>query len=184
MGYRGPPPVKKGMSGCLLAFLIAGGLFLLVAVGGGIWAYMQFSEFIGATKDMAKLMIEAQNAPGAAEIRKLGCNQAIVLDMAKLSEVAQRFEDEIARREGRSAKKLDLGEEATYFVQCQAGFTDKISCQAVADAFVGAVEPSGKFVVQVADAGGNQQQCNEAFDAKGRSLGKTDAPDLPDTSKY
>jgi len=178
-GYYGAPakPPKKGMSGCLLAFLIVGGLFLVSAIGGGVWFYVSFKDFVDATGDMMGVVVEARNAPGAKEVRDLGCKEAVAIDMAKLSKVAQRFEDAIAKREGREPKQLALDESAEYFVQCNQP-TGKVTCEEVAKAFIEAVEPDGRIVASVSGRSGSKE-CTESFDKNGKSLGKAEAPNLP-----
>ncbi len=192
-GYQGPqggphpgygaqrpyvqPPKKKGMSGCLLAFLIVGGLFLVSAIGGGIWFYVSFKDFVDATGDMMSVVLEARSAPGTNEVRELGCADAVALDMKQLTKVAQRFEDAVAKREGREPKELELDGEATHFVQCTTS-AESITCADVAKTFIKAVKPNGKIVVGVQTSGG-RKQCTESFDEDGKSLGKATAPDLP-----
>lgn len=178
-GYGAPvqPPKKKGMSGCLLAFLIVGGLFLVGGVGAGLWFYFAFKEFVDASGEMMSVVLEARNAPGAAEVRDLGCKEAVVLDMKKLSKVAQRFEDEIAKREGREPKSLKIDESASHYVQCNQP-KGKVTCQEVADAFVEAVSPKGRFVASVSGSSG-KNQCTESFDETGKNLGKADSVNLP-----
>jgi hypothetical protein len=177
-GYGAPaqPPKKKGMSGCLLAFLIVGGLFLVSAIGGGLWFYFAFKDFVDASGEMMSIVLEARNGPGAEEVRDLGCKEAISLDMKKLAKVAQRFEDAVAKREGREPKDLDLDEGAGYFVQCNQP-KGKVTCQEVADTFIKAVKPKSKFVASVA-GGSGKAECTETFDENGKSLGKAEAPNL------
>lgn len=175
-GY-GQPPKKKGMNGCLLAFLITGGLFLLMGIGGGIWFYISFKDFVDASGDMMAIVVKARNAPGTDELRDLGCKEAVALDMKELSKVAQRFEDAIAKREGREPKELDLDGEAAFYVQCESP-KKKLTCEDVAKSFIKSVEPKGRIVVGVQGSGGSKE-CTETFDEHGKSLGKAEAPNLP-----
>ncbi|NUO52183.1 MAG: hypothetical protein HOV80_25295 [Polyangiaceae bacterium] len=170
------PPKKKGMNGCLLAFLITGGLFLVMGIGGGIWFYISFKDFVDASGDMMGIVVKARNAPGTDEVRELGCQDAVALDMKELTKVAQRFEDAMAKRENREPKELDLDDEAAYYVQC-SNPKKKLSCEDVAKTFIKAVEPKGRIVVGV-QTGSSSKECTETFDQTGKKLGAGQAPNL------
>jgi hypothetical protein len=187
-GYHGPqgggpyqppgfvPPKKKGMSGCLLAFLITGGLFLLMGIGGGIWFYISFKDFVDASGDMMGIVVKARNAPGTDEVRELGCQDAVALDMKELTKVAQRFEDAMAKRENREPKELDLDDEAAFYVQCSQP-KKGITCEDVAKTFIKAAEPKGRIVVGV-QSGSGTKECTETFDQTGKKLGAGQAPNI------
>ena len=170
------PPKKKGMSGCLLAFLITGGLFLVMGIGGGLWFYFSFKDFVDASGDMMGIVVKARNAPGTDEVRELGCQDAVALDMKELTKVAQRFEDAMAKRENREPKELDLDGEAAFYVQC-SNPKKKLSCEDVAKTFIKAVEPNGRIVVGV-QTGSGSKECTETFDQTGKKLGAGQAPNI------
>lgn len=174
------PPPKKGMSGCLLALLIVGGLFLVGSIGGGIWLYSEFGEFMGATKEMAEVVIDSQNAPGTKEMKDVGCDEAMALDIKKLMGVMERFEKEIAKRENRKPKPMDLDvKEAQYALVCKVKLGDAPSCDKIAKAYADATSPDGNFIVSVEKLG--SAKCAERFDPKGKSLGKADHFQVPQT---
>jgi hypothetical protein len=172
-------PPKKGMSGCLIAFLVVGGLFLVSMIGGGIWFYSEFGGFVGATGDMAKLMVDAQNAPGTKEMKKAGCTEAFALDMKKMAKTIQRFEDEMAKREKRKPKPVDLGKEGvgSHMLICKKTLGEAPTCEKVAKAFIDEVKPDSEITVTVESSGSNK--CTERFDTNGKNLGKGEAVDLP-----
>lgn len=168
------------MSGCLIAFLVVGGLFLVSLIGGGIWFYSQFSGFVGATGDMAKLMMDAQNAPGTKDMKKAGCTEAFALDIKKMGKVIQRFEDEMAKREHRKPK--DVASDVTkdggsHMLICKKTIGEAPTCAKVAKAFIDSQSPSDTVTVTV-EAGG-VQKCTERFDSDGKSLGAGKAVNIP-----
>jgi len=169
------------MSGCLLAFLVVGGLFLVMMIGGGIWFYSQFSGFVGATGDMAKLMVDAQKAPGTKEMKSAGCTDAFALDMKKMAKVIQRFEDEMAKRENRKPKDMtaDIGKDGgSNMLVCKKTFGEPPTCDKVAKAFIDSQHPDGSITVTVEGAGG-VGKCTERFDKDGKSLGAGKKVDIP-----
>lgn len=173
-----PPAKKSGASGCLIAAAIIGGL---VVLGGGLGAYLLYREvggFVGATGDMAKIMMKAQSAPGTDEMRDAGCSTAIAIDTEELANAVQRFEDEMATREQRKPKDLsrDLGD-ASVILQCQTS-KSSLDCQKIADAYRKAAKPKGRMLVSVASTSGSQS-CSESFERDGTKIGSAEMPDLP-----
>jgi hypothetical protein len=151
-GYGAPqaPPPKKGMSGCLLAVLIAGGvgLVLCVIVGVVVWK---------ATKVITAAAEEGLNAPGTAEMRKAGCDAAVILDLSKLSSLFDAG--------------ATSGSTAGIVVSCavNAGHTAP-ACDDLAKTYVKAVPtPGNNFVVQVTPQGG-LATCKKVYSPKGTFL--------------
>lgn len=174
-----PPPKKSGVSGCLIAAAILGGLVLL---GGGVGAYLLYREvggFVGATGDMAKIMMKAQSAPGTDEMRDAGCSTAVAIDTEELANAIQRFEDEMAKREKRAPKDIsrDLGD-ASAILQCQTS-KSSLDCQTIADAYRKAAKPKGRMLVSVTSSSGSQS-CSESFERDGTKIGAAEMPDLPE----
>jgi hypothetical protein len=173
-----PPPAKKKTSGCLVGCLVSMGLGLVVAVGLGIWAYSEFGSFFGGVGDLAGVMMKARNAPGAAEIRAKGCKEAMVIDAKEMTKAMGRFEEEVAKREGRSPKTKPAAE-ADVVLVCQAEPGLAPTCDTVAKAYIAAVHPKGKFVAAVTTGGSKKAECTEVFDASGKSLGASSGLVLP-----
>ncbi len=83
--------MKKSGNGCLLALAIVAGLALLVVGVAGFVIYRAANSregkaILGAIGGMTRTVAEAQAAPGAAEVRALGCDQAMVIDLEKMTE--------------------------------------------------------------------------------------------------
>jgi hypothetical protein len=173
-----PPAKKSGASGCLIAAAIIGGLVLLSVGVGGYLLYREVGGFVGATGDMAKIMMKAQSAPGTDEMRDAGCSTAIAIDTEELADAVQRFEDEMAKREQRKPKDIsrDLGD-ASAILQCQTS-KSSVDCQKVADAYRKAAKPKGKLLVSVTSSSGSQS-CSESFERDGTKIGSAEMPDLP-----
>jgi hypothetical protein len=174
-----PPPKKSGASGCLIAAAIVG---MLVLVGAGVGGYLLYREvggFVGATGDMAKIMMRAQSAPGTDEMRDAGCSTAIAIDAEELADAVQRFEDEIAKREKRKPKDIsrDLGD-ASAILQCQTS-KSSLDCQQIADVYRKAAKPKGKMLVSVTNESGSPS-CSESFERDGTKIGAAKMPDLPE----
>jgi hypothetical protein len=177
-----PPKKSSGGRTCLIVVLVMTGLGLLVVGIGGFLVYREFGEFFGATGDMAGIIMKALTAPGTDEVRDLGCKQALAIDMKEMAKAVQRFEDEIARRENRKPKPIDI-DQADVFVQCQVGLlgSNKPTCDQVAKAYIKATSPDGKILVSVASEGGgnaNAAMCTEVYDDKGTKVGTGVAPNL------
>lgn len=175
---QGPPPKKKGMSGCLLAFLIVLGLFVL---GGGITAfliYREFGSFFGAAHDAMLEVQKAQKAPGTKELRSLGCEEAMVVDGKKLLAIGQRVEDEVAKRQNRTAKKLE-DKSIGVVVYCKNTIGETPTCDKVASSYVGAVSPTESFVVSVMHLG--DTECSATYSSDGKKTGTAEVPTLPTT---
>lgn len=169
-------PVKKGMHGCLIAFLVFLALGVLGGAGVGLWFYFEFREYVGATAEMGELMVDAAKAPGASDVKAAGCEEAWVLDLAKFGKVMDRFEKESARRESRPAKPFALG--ATGFlVSCKVTLKSPPACADVAKAFIKSQKPATNVNVMVQRA--TVSHCEEEFDPSAKSLGTKTMPTFP-----
>jgi hypothetical protein len=165
----GPAPRKKSGRGCAIALAVVGGLALLsaVALGIGVYAFAQSKEgkaVFGTIGDFTELASEAQNAPGTKEVRALGCDQAMAMDLEKMQRiVADRFDG------GASTTST-----ASVMVICQVGIFDRNtpSCDAVARAYLsGAPQPSRGFTVNVQrGTSGRQPLCSTLYDPDGTKV--------------
>jgi hypothetical protein len=177
------PPKKKGMSGCLLAFLIVLGLTI---VGGGIGAWLIWREvggLVGGVAEIAGIMADAAKAPGTKEMKSdAGCDEAFVVDVDKLTKAVNKMEAEIAKKEKRDPKPIeDFTKDGTkYLVTCVVKKSDPPKCADVAKAYIDAAKPKDKFLVTVSK---NEQSgeavCGEIYDENGKKLGTGKAPTIP-----
>lgn len=164
------------MSGCLLAFLIVLGLFVVSGAVGAFLIYREFGEFVGAAGEAMAEVTKGQKAPGAKEIRALGCEEASVIDGARMVAIAQRVENEMAKRDHREPKKLPADTVST-IVYCKNNLGKTPTCDEVAKTYVDAASPSDPFVVNVNHL--NVNECSTSYSKDGKETGKATVPDLP-----
>jgi len=165
--YAAPPP-KKGVSGCVIALAIVGGIVLLGGIAAGIGIYAFATSDIGKTTfkvlgEGTKIVQEGMKAPGTPEIRALGCEQAMVLDMKDFAALMSDI--------------LDAGPDAAMpeglMVTCQVRSASRApSCDDVAATYVGAVGVArSQFVVSVQQQGNSNPLCQSTYDATGAFVG-------------
>ncbi len=179
-GQPGGPPKKKS-SGCLVAVLVVVVLGTLSLIGAGIFVYSQVGGILGGVGDLAGIMLRAGKAPGTQAMRDTGCDESFIIDVQELSKATQKFEDEIAKREGRDPKEIDLEQMADHYALCKVRMGKTPSCKAIAEGIVDEVDLEGKLLVTV-QGGASTNACTERFDAStGKSLGEAKAIPLPST---
>lgn len=164
-----PPPPKKGTSGWLIALGIVGGVLFLgvVVVVVAVVAFVRSDvgqttiKVVGASKH---LLDKGTNAPGAANVRAMGCDQALVWTMADFQELMDAFDASA----GAGAPPDDV------MVMCQVqAMHPAPKCDDVAATYVGAIGGSaaGKITVIVQQQGNNHPICENRYDATGTYLG-------------
>lgn len=153
--------VILGLSGGLALLSCVGFLaFINTEIGGKSWEILQKG---------GKLMWEASNAPGAEEVRALGCETAMVLPISELRMVA-----------GPEADGVDMREDSDddgRVVLCQVGpLTDPPECGEVARTYASALPaPPPEILVLVMLSMSNTRYCEGVYDRSGnplRPLGK------------
>ena len=161
------PRPKKSGNGCLIALAVVGGLavLLVVVVGAGIWRFAGTKEgkaMFSAIGEATKAAAEAQSAPGAAEVRALGCDQAMVVDVARMSKLFEQLDASAPRKE-----------EYSVMVMCQVGLLGHgaPTCDEVAGAYRTAVGTlPGPFVAHVKHQGRSGEVCSTLYDAGGKKV--------------
>ncbi len=170
------PPQKKGCStGCWIALAVVGGLFV---IGGGIAGYVVWSiaqdpdvkKAIGVVSGGLGLIKDAQTAPGTSELKRMGCQEALVFDVEKLFDFAEEHNPEKGKFKRPQA---DIGA----LVLCQTP-KKKLSCEDIAEAYVDAAEPDEEFAVTVSHTDA-KRNCSERFDKNGKSLGSFASGSVP-----
>ncbi len=163
-GYPpGVPAPKKSGHGCLIALGITGGVLLLLAILVGVVVHRAATspegrKVLGMVRDTARVVGESASAPGTKELRDLGCESAMVMDLNSWLKV-------FAADAGppKSTGQLEL------FVICAAGmFKTPPSCEQVAQTYVRAVGSArGPFQVMVQKQGRNKPVCAVCYDQSG-----------------
>jgi hypothetical protein len=150
--------------GSVLALGIGSGVLVLAVVLGAVVLLRGCSRGSGAEAATAApdrgatAATEGMNAKGTAEMRQLGCEQALVVDMARVLG---------------SASRIEPGE-PRWMVTCdvESGATSAPGCERVASAYFGAVgSPEGNVCVRVSRTGASQPSCSRLYAPTGADLG-------------
>jgi len=156
----------KKSNGCLIAAGVAGGLFLLFVVFVGVLVYKALNSEQGQrvmklAGSAIAMTQKATTAPGAAELRALGCTEAMVMDLEGFREIVEEAKGEI-----RGNVPDDL------IVACNMGpLAPAPSCEQVAQTYLRAVgSPPKSFLVVVQRKGRQGSECGGRFDANGAAL--------------
>ena len=164
MSEAAPQP-KKGMSGCVIALIVAGVIgvvaVLLVLVGlAKVASSPEGQKIVRFVGDSAKMMDEAQKAPGTKELRAKGCMQAMAIDMDKIAGLVKDLSPD--------ASDLPAGSERT-LVSCTVPLmaAEVPECDDLAKTYVAAASPAAPFRVTVQQQGAAQAKCTKVYDASG-----------------
>jgi len=177
-----PVPPKKSNRGCLIALAIVGGVgFVIVAVAAfGIYRFANSSQgkmVFGTIGDVAELAAEAQHAPGTKEVRALGCDTAMAMDMDRMTSIMHERLD----------ASSTVPSEFSMLVVCQLGmFSSKSppTCDDVASTYVSAAGPPARgLAVNVQRGSGRANTlCSTLYDSAGtkvKDLTPGTAPTVP-----
>lgn len=155
--------------GSLLALGIGSGALVLAAVLGGVLLLRgcrtgQSDGAAAAAPDRgATAATEGMSAKGTAEMRQLGCEQALVVDMARVLGNASRIEP----GEPRFMVTCDVG----------TGSAPAPACERVASTYFGAVGTAdGNVCVRVSRTGAPQPACSRLYAPNGADLGAFPRP--------
>jgi hypothetical protein len=170
------PTPRPKQSGCVIALIVVGALFILgfIAVAVAIGMYFRTDggkKVAGVIGEGLRVSTEAQNAPGAREIEKAGCSQGMVFDMEKMGEFARSIAGDDGSAEG---TKSDVNT----MVMCQVTMIGSPpTCDDVKRAYLGAVpSPPGPFLVQVTRMTETKPRCTTMYTAKGEPLKDLKSP--------
>jgi len=160
-------PQGKGPHACtVIAALLAAGLLVvagLVAYGiHRIYQDPELRNMAEAVEEGVDIMVEARSAPGAEELRELGCDEALVLDVDRMRKLMNRFDA------GVPPVRPD---EPKLWITCQVGSLGTApSCQRAALTFAGAARPTEPFMLMVQKTSDSKTGCLEKFTRRGASL--------------
>lgn len=175
--YHAPPPrPAKTNAGCLIALAVLGGVVVLVGaiVAYGVWRFSTSktgSTILAVAGEGAKVMIDAQNMPGAADLRAMGCKSAGVVDIARFDAVMR--------------KHLDAGimpaRTFSLVVGCTVADGARVfACDDVARAYVRAVgRASGRFAVSVREESASSCSCVTLYEPTGAKVGSMPSASVP-----
>ncbi len=157
-----------------LGFLAVGALIVILA-GVAIYRWSQSPEVkekIDAFGGIAKVSMEAMQAPGAAELRKLGCKQASIVDPVKLRQMMESA-TKLAGEKDPRAEELPQ----SVIVNCTIQTDQNIPCDEVAKTYVQAARPEKDgfvVVVQAQDFTKQESRCAGRYSKTGALLEKID----------
>lgn len=170
------PPKKKGMStGCVVALVVVLVFFgsigaIVLLIGYKVSQDKDVQNVFGAIGEAATIMAEAQSAPGTAELRAIGCEQAMALDPAKMLKIADRFVDAGGSPPSATPPEVER------IVMCQVGaFGTAPSCDDAARVYVRGAAPRGKFMLTVQQGSSKNKQCSGVYSASGVLVGPAGA---------
>jgi hypothetical protein len=147
--------IAAGGAGAVLVVVVAAVLVARSCGGGSSAAARPAGEGVNANAGVAT---EGMHAPGTAELRALGCEHALVVDMAKLLGSGSRV------REG----------EPRYMVTCDVPpAVDPPTCERAATVYFGAIGGMADEAVgvRVLREGSSAPLCSRLFAPNGADLG-------------
>jgi hypothetical protein len=168
---------SKKKRGCMIAAIVVAAL-MLPCIGGAVFLTYQVSQnedvqqvgkFFGTTIELSR---KAQTAPGTAELRAEGCQQAMIMSSTDFKEMIEIIEKDPAK-----VKAVDFD-----LVQCALPLVDQkeISCDRVAQIYVGATTTaSPRFMAQVTAPGEPKARCAALYNDKGEKIQDVDAENAP-----
>ena len=150
-------------TGCMI------GLGILLVCGlicGGVFGYMAYRvsenpearkafRAMGAGYDLFK---EMHNAPGAQELRDLGCNEAVIFEKDRINEIATMMDE--------NADTLEWDSVACIMHQDEppAGLT----CEKVAQTYGGVAKDQAQFMVSImVQSSADGELCSGIYDSSG-----------------
>lgn len=167
-------PRKKTSTLTILLAVIGGGLLLVFAIGALV-AYKVMSSpegrtIVGAVGETMRVMRKAQSAPGTKELRKLGCNQPMAMDLEDLARITQTMD----------RPPPPPGAFRTMVLCPVSLWSTPPSCEEVASTYVRAIGPSDRaFLVMVQQSGKQKPHCSALFDGAGVLTGAIDDAEPP-----
>ncbi len=161
-------------TGIPLVFKIMAGLMVLVAlfIAMAVSFYRNCEEchkytsiFMGVFGEMQTAMV----APGTKEMRELGCDQAMVIDMEKFAQFTEAFEEEA------ESEALDEELSGITMVFCQYGSifdTDGPVCDEVVRSYISGANPTTEeeLAVMVQHSNAEEPECAAFYSAEGEYL--------------
>lgn len=168
-----PTPAPKAPRWWLRILLSLMAFFLLVFVGIAVAAYRwgnrpENREKLGAMPDLMKIGLESATAPGTAELRALGCSNAVVMDGARLNDLTERLQ----RLSGEGDAGAATMQAQVVTLYCGVAKGRALGCDQVARTYAEAAPtaPGPYLVVVQEDRGRAGPLCQGVYDRAGQLL--------------
>lgn len=169
MNPNPPPPQaaqkSSGTKVVLTVLAVIAGVGLLCCLGTSIYLYRASQSENGkkvfsAIGKGVKMAEKGVNAPGAAELRKAGCPQAMVFDLSDAIELAEVFVD--------AGEKAHQMPDETMII-CQGNVFDTLptDCDALKDVYLKATTPTHDFSISVRKQGNQTPVCQQRYHQDG-----------------
>ena len=154
----------------MIAFIVVSVIGLVTAIVAGVAIYLVVTSSAGQTAiklvgGTTKLATKGLNAPGTTEIRAMGCEQAMVLDMKEFSALMNDAFD----------GGLGLGDAGLEGLEVECSLSasaSPVACDDVAKTYLRAVggTASAEFAVRVKRQNDTRPLCESTYDADGTFL--------------
>lgn len=120
-------------------------------------------EAVGDVADVVgagmEVYTDAQNAPGAQELRSAGCSNAMVMTPEMFAKIEKTLDNMDADKKGELPKD-------TVIINCSLEASSKaLECDDLAKLYVKAVAPTEKFSLTVNRVGNETPLCQEVYPA-------------------
>ena len=158
------PKKRSGFRVFMYVFVSLLGLLTLTC-GAGIYYLTQTEkgqQIFEAFRETTNLAEEAMKAPGAEELRALGCDTAMVITVSDFTKMIEILAPE---------ETIPQDQADTKIVMCQMNLLggDGPDCASVARTYVDATAPPDAFLVHVSKQGG-VTSCEGSYAADGSPL--------------
>jgi hypothetical protein len=174
------PIPQRRMSGpkALLLMVTVGGSLGLGSMALSSWMIARRNASVfAASGELDRLLARAAHAPGAEELRALGCSAAGALETDELRALTGQMVAEQIQAKGKPKRTASFGPEPTIVYCVTQARLSPPDCDAIATAYRTAAKPTAPFLVTARRQ--DDERCVVAFDADGSSRGPGTSPNLP-----
>ncbi|MCP4003962.1 MAG: hypothetical protein GY725_07180 [bacterium] len=148
-------PERTGPSPVVILLSVFAALLMTCATAGYMFVNSERGqELVKGAQELVELVTQAQNAPGAEELRALGCDQAMIMDVGRMMQILGTLG---------GVDPPDLGEDVsddTLMVLCSMNSSSAgaPTCEQIASTYAAASNATQPFVIF---AGENEPESSE-----------------------
>jgi hypothetical protein len=169
----------------MITLYILFGLGLFVLVFGGLAGYValkspQGRKLVEAAKQSIGWIVEAQQAPGTAELREAGCDTALITSLGAATEAFREFIPEQARKKLEDAETAQQLERVMLICVVTRMTVSLPECSELAQIYAATIDsPPESYIVRVQRQGRNDVECQGIYDNEGRLVQSIEDEDTP-----
>ena len=166
----------------MVAALIVLGVMVVGALVLGIVVFRMMQDpevrkFVSAAREGMSVYVDAAQAPGAAELRALGCRDAMVVDTERLATIVERLNPD-------ASVEVPADDEALVspLLVCLVDGASKVTCPQIVVAYVKAVPDAPEQMlaqVVIRSRGQDRVRCGGSFQRDGTLIRSMDGSALP-----